>query len=195
MTAAKERPILFSAPMVRAILDGSKTQTRRAMKLQPADDIHPVSLPNRKYMGWESSLRHAHGTTTVHLCPYGVPGDRLWVRETWQQHLGNGGDSRFATYRATDPEGAGPWRPSIFMPRWVSRILLEITDVRVQRLQEISGSDALAEGIERPHSPDPTTVAELAVWRFRQLWESINGTGSWDANPWVWAIAFRRLQP
>jgi hypothetical protein len=179
----KERPILFSGPMVRAILDGSKTQTRRTFKgtTEHKGPYNPAYMEaHQQASGWGS------------ICPYGIPGDRLWVRETFAQDVAGcpGGIS----YRADhfDPKGDGPahpmkWRPSIFMPRISSRILLEITDVRVQRLQEISDEDARAEGYDRSH-------AFPREW-FALLWERINGTGSWDANPWVWAITFRRLEP
>ena len=175
----KERPILFSGPMVRAILDGSKTQTRRVAK--EFDE-----MPNLD--GILQRFPRQNG------CPHGAPGDRLWVRETWAHERDGTGcpDDTGVLYRATDPgwddEGTGlRWRPSIFMPRIASRILLEITDVRVQRLQEISDEDARAEGYDRSH-------AFPREW-FALLWERINGTGSWHANPWAWAITFQRLEP
>jgi hypothetical protein len=177
----KERPILFSGPMVRAILDGSKTQTRRTFK----------------------------GTTEHRsICPYGAPGDRLWVRETFAQ--GVEGCPGGISYRADhfDPKGDGPahpmkWRPSIFMPRASSRILLEITDVRVQRLQEISDEDARAEGVSDGGclscgNPEPCGCGNPqpdARDGFAWLWQSIHGRASWDANAWVWAITFQRLEP
>lgn len=212
-----ERPILFSAPMVRAILSGSKSQTRRVVKPTPEwiEKSGVLSLKGRV------GLPHV-------LCPYGQPGSRLWVRETWQ-HLDNVGQraheflphqkhSRHCFFLAdeSDPTTkplSGRWRPSIHMPRWASRITLEITGVRVERLQDISEADAMAEGVssvrslawDRQHFP---------LWRFefdeavaagckppvgpqpsehyRALWESINGPGSWDANPWVWCVSFRR---
>jgi hypothetical protein len=187
----KERPILFSGPMVRAILDGSKTQTRRMVK-----DAQPAGIGRCHWSntGW-AHLRLSGGCSCqpVH-CPHGTPGDRLWVRETWAHERDGTGcpDDTGVLYRATDPgwddEGTGlRWRPSIFMPRIASRILLEITDVRVQRLQEISDEDARAEGYDRSH-------AFPREW-FALLWERIHGPGSWHANPWVWAITFRRLEP
>jgi hypothetical protein len=189
--------------MVRAILDGSKTQTRRTFKgtTEHKGPYNPAYMEaHQQANGWGS------------ICPYGTPGDRLWVRETFAQDVAGcpGGIS----YRADhfDPKGDGPahpmkWRPSIFMPRAASRILLEITDVRVQRLQEISEGDARAEGIEysddyavREHAHVGLDEGDLIpnappIPSFRSLWESINGTGSWDANPWVWAITFQRLEP
>jgi hypothetical protein len=174
----KERPILFGGPMVRAILDGSKTQTRRVAK--EFDE-----MPNLD--GILQRFPRQNG------CPYGTPGDRLWVRETWAHERDGTGcpDDTGVLYRATDPgwddEGTGlRWRPSIFMPRIASRILLEITDVRVQRLQEISEEDARAEGCEPFACPRD---------RFQGLWDTIHGSGAWHANPWAWAITFRRIQP
>ena len=191
MQPLKERPILFSGPMVRAILDGSKTQTRRVVK-----DAQPAGIGRCHWSntGW-AHLRLSGGCSCqpVH-CPRGTPGDRLWVRETWAHERDGTGcpDDTGVLYRATDPgwddEGTGlRWRPSIFMPRIASRILLEITDVRVQRLQEISDEDARAEGYDRSH-------AFPREW-FALLWERIHGPGSWHANPWVWAITFQRLEP
>ena len=196
----KERPILFSAPMVRAILDGTKTQTRRVVKgfalelLQP-DNFTPeyVALPEND------------------LSPVGLPGDRLWVRETfvhepadycWEASVSIPCRPAHTVYRAdSDPtgkaNGAG-WTPSIHMPRALSRITLEITGVRVERLQSISDTDAIAEGVkptsdgafhieeDRYRAPDPAEC-------YARLWESINGAGTWAANPWVWVIEFKRV--
>lgn len=159
----KERPILFNAAMVRALLDGSKTQTRRIPKHE--------------------------------RCPYGESGDRLWVRETWgtsQQWrdfkpslLPENVDVFFAAnYSVPDLDDLKPWRPSIFMPRWASRITLEITDVRVERLQDISAEDATAEGM----------ALDDAVYNYSRLWDKINGDGAFELNPWVWAIEFRVLE-
>ena len=186
MTPPKERPILFSAPMVRAIIDGSKTQTRRAIsrKRFPCVDWDYAKVGDR--------------CLPIAAHAYGIPGDRLWVRETWAPERDGTGcpDDNGVLYRATDPgwdvEDTGlRWRPSIHMPRAASRILLEITNVRVQRLQEISGPDCWAEGIAAA-GWDCERYGSV-VECFRDLWESINGSGSWDANPWVWAITFRRL--
>lgn len=227
----KERPILFSGPMVRAILDGRKTQTRRIMKPQVvvAKNKHGYEThswnwhaPNSKhgaFCGGEKSLN----TFVAPSCPHGKPGDRLWVRETAAEDVI--GSCAFGSYIADGSPVVEhgmrvPWWyskrqcPSIHMPRWASRILLEITSVRVERLQDMEGqapylgeSDALAEGVNRinhgdgdyyfsafrdePHPKnwcDPTDA-------FRELWESINGAGSWDTNPWVWVISFKRVQP
>lgn len=183
-TSEKERPILFSAPMVRAILDGRKTQTRRIVEithrtpglaacLEPADP---------------SWVRPKFG---AELCPYGVPGDHLWVREThyvWSAGYKDG-SGRVIAYRSTEPDSPCTWTPSIHMPRWASRITLEITDARVERLQEITRGDCMQEGCpfqNMANGPDPRD------W-YAQLWGQINGAGSWDANPWVWVVAFKRL--
>jgi len=195
----KERPILFSGGMVRAILDGSKTQTRRVVK-----DAQPAGIGRCHWSktGW-AHLRLSGGCSCQPVrCPYGTPGDRLWVRETFAQ--GVEGCPGGISYRADhfDPKGDGPahpmkWRPSIFMPRAASRILLEITDVRVQRLQEVSADDCRAEGhpADWSRSPDPEVHNDAARDWYMDLWQSINGSDSWHANPWVWAITFRRLEP
>lgn len=213
----KERPILFSAPMVCAILDGSKTQTRRVMKPQPT-----VSES-----GWFSWDGHAPGSpygayAANHIdrdsinifvggcCPYGKPGDRLWVRETFCEW-----DDGFV-YAATcsDQErSVSKFKPSIHMPRRASRINLEITVVRVERLNDISEKDAIAEGIEdignvitcwKDYQADGAFrdangmqkggIATMhPIDSFKSLWEFINGAGSWDANPWVWVVEFKPI--
>lgn len=176
----KERPIIFSAPMVRAILSGAKTQTRRVVK-----PIHMATVGAEQF-------------PILAICPYGRPGDRLWVRETWK-HIEGGAiyDASGGTidafdpetiYRADRPNRYGPWMSPIHMPRWASRITLEITDVRVERLQDISEDDAYAEGVK--HSEHGGITARDG---FQRLWESINGAGSWDTNPWVWVIEFKKL--
>ena len=180
-TKMKERPILFSSEMVRAILDGRKTQTRRIIKPQPdyVDNIHKTPNTGGK----------------VIKCPFGQPGERLWVRETWADNIR--GCPNGITYRADhcDPKGDGPanpikWRASIFMPRWASRITLEITNIRVQRLHDILSADAEAEGVlwkEKYMNP---------VHAFVVLWDSINAKRGfeWDENPWVWVIEFKKLE-
>lgn len=226
MSAIKERPILFSAPMVRAILEGRKTVTRREVKKQAALDCLAA--------GFEPAFLALPGNAD--LCPYGQPGERLWVRETWgvishdfdehgnmidwepdrpasairEMRFGQGYYSGHVIYRADgeatwagDDDGGGDdcsaWKPSIHMPRIASRILLEITEVRVERLQDISRSDIRAEGLECPHELASEDVSPNyrdwypAAWR--DLWESINGAGAWDANPWVWVVEFKRVTP
>lgn len=209
----KERPILFSAPMVRAILEGRKTQTRRVVK-----DRHIDAAPPACFFQW---LRER--------CPYGQPGDRLWVRETWNwfdpdeiPEVRRGRRAPFtgqqgareipwvAAYAADghlehEHFGCALWRPSIHMPRWASRILLEVTAVRVERLHEINAADAKSDGIEgqfeggpwRNYQRDghwfPEGKNTAPVLSYRTLWEKINGPGSWDANPWVWVVEFKRV--
>lgn len=197
----KERPILFNGAMVRAVLDGSKTQTRRVMKQPPC------------FVNGEVG----------NVCPYGSIGDRLWVRETFVQgwdiepvtdclmQFDDEGNElpKKTWYRATDShihwsdddgwETNVPWKPSIHMPRLASRITLEVTGVRAERLQDISQSDARAEGAPPSH-PSIDVVsrkfgyADFPRSWFGQLWEQINGDGSWDENPWVWVVEFRRLE-
>lgn len=191
----KERPIIFSAPMVRAILSGAKTQTRRVMKVR----CHSIcENDDGKLWPWSEDVELTEDFW--HPCPFGQPGDRLWVRETWGAlpHMLGGFQRESLRYRADgeyqNEHGAWRWRPSIHMPRWASRITLEITGVRVERLQDISEADAKAEGVSMPDG----TPAPPDFWsyqqEFRHLWEQINGPGSWDANPWVWVIEFKRLE-
>ena len=197
----KERPILFSGPMVRAILEGRKTQTRRIVKPQP--DENGLSFMPNAPLDWRDDV-HGDWNPWKGETPDGDtwrgrvqcwPGDRLWVRETWMRspnaHLG----MPPIEYKATSSnqfieEWPGYWKPSIHMPRWASRINLAVVSVRVERLQDCSITDALAEGIvtddEWPVDPRDS---------YRSLWESINGPGSWDANPWVWVIEFKRIKP
>jgi hypothetical protein len=203
MTDNKDRPILFSAPMVQALLAGAKTQTRRIIKPQPID----IKIG-------QSIVPSACGK-----CLYGQPGDRLWVREAFAFYGMEASTLPPVFYRADDdtkPGWATPpdirWRPSIHMPRWASRITLEITEVRVQRLQEISEEDAKAEGVgqafltkglywqggtalidQRNPTFNPSVAIAGSRAAFAMLWESIHGPGAWKANPWVWALSFRVL--
>lgn len=189
----KERPILFNAPMVRAILDGRKTQTRRIAKVTSEGCKEGFITPLAGFVP-RSIENH------ISYCPHGVAGDRLWVRETFSSHIGNYGESIEYAYRATHDDRYGPWKPSIHMPRSASRILLEVTNVRVERLQDISEEDAVAEGIEQEPgtshwknydtSPGGWRYWESPIQSYRTLWESINGKGSWDLNPWVWVVEF-----
>lgn len=208
--------MIFNGEMVRAILDGRKTQTRRVMKVQPSDGFHPT------HNGYDLDLNAHWYTPGVvdkngylqpakkdvfgvadenegYACPFGSVGDRIWVRETFcavPDHDEPAGCS--ALLYAADGNGPyGKWTPSIHMPRWASRLTLEITGVRVERLNSISLEDAQAEGMEltgwRPTYSDPDSGGE--VWtpydNFAQLWESIYGEESWKANPWVWVIEFK----
>lgn len=212
----RERPILFSGPMVRAILAGTKTQTRRVVKPQPwASCCIEEGMDGEAPFVYSALTGDGPGydvdeVRTPCRCPYGAPGDRLWVREAWGigSRTDPWGGYDGIEYRADEawledgdllpchkvstPDDVclgdyrAGWKPSIHMPRWASRITLEITGVRVERLQDISVEDCRAEG-GMYDSP-----VDVRAW-YRDLWESINGPGSWDANPWVWVVEFRRL--
>ena len=206
----KERPIIFSAPIVRAILAGAKTQTRRLVRPQPEDRCPLVRdwgaafrnyAPHKAYLGNVKMADGSWGRVQYH---YGLPGDRLWVRETWGAwpHMMGGVQPETLRYRADgeyqNDRGTWRWRPSIHMPRWASRITLEITDVRLEQLQDISEADAVAEGCKpiRPELVQDGLIARpgrSAVEEFRLVWEEIHGGGSWDANPFVWVATFRRI--
>ena len=193
MGDAKERPILFSAPMVRAILDGRKTVTRRACKPQPSANAHTTSAEGCPMGAWWETGKH------LNRCPFGQIGDRLYVRETFNR-TNPGGAEGVYYYRADGefPKSIGggkftdaeSWKPSIHMPRAASRILLEITDVRVERLQDISREQCIAEG---PDFPVADHLARAWHVQFERLWNSTGG--DWAANPWVWAVEFKRLTP
>ncbi|EKD5121291.1 hypothetical protein OR003_003854 [Salmonella enterica] len=197
-----ERGMIFNAEMVRAILDGRKTQTRRPVKFPLID----------KNMGCELAGNELAGELAAHNywnSPYGKPGDRIWVRERFRVHS-RATDVATLVYRASvrnswteqthrvpiavcdKPATPEKWTPSIHMPRWASRILLEITDVRVERLRDLSEEDAKSEGIT------PPAGGVLPGWEyrinFRDLWMDIYGTDSWEANPWVWVIEFKRVE-
>lgn len=244
----KERGMIFNSEMVRAILDGRKTQTRRIMKVQPESNQLGLLLITDstkhsdigKYHWAESNATGNHVRSKLFSSQFGAVGERIWVRETWAI-LGNEdgcyvdwednlckGDERSAAriYRASCeqrpgdyglwsiPDDAywkphtkehkfeGAWRPSIHMPRWASRILLEITDVRVERLNAISEEDARAEGIIdggclNCGEPEPCGCANPepdATDAFAYLWQSIYGQDNWNANPWVWVIEFKRVE-
>ena len=197
----KERGILFQAEMVRAILEGRKTQTRRALRIQPLD-ILPMNIHNE----WATLQTRDHNHGNVIRCRFGVPGDRLWVREKWGVHRLDGivikefpnvlyaadTSTRLVT---TDKvwkyvEDKFRWRPSIFMPRWASRITLEIVNIRVERVGDISEADAIAEGIP-PFLPSPS---KIPIMQYATLWNRINQKSDfgWDVNPYVWVIEFKR---
>lgn len=250
----KDRPILFNADMVRALLDGRKTQTRRVMKPQP--EPTPDDYPGPKGHWWPcntvQSMVHIEDEVqngkewsgfAAAICPYGQAGDRLWVREAWgvvshafdengdrqqwepdrpatpvyEMPFGKGYYHGHVIYAADggfewagDDDGGGEprsaWKPSIHMPRIASRILLEIVSVSVERLQGISEADAMAEGIElpengtyrdysvKPEDNEGYDYCKSAVESYRTLWEKINGSDSWTANPWVWVVEFKRAE-
>ncbi|MDI3229257.1 hypothetical protein [Serratia marcescens] len=232
----KERPVIFNSEMVRAILDGRKTQTRRVIANVSPDNCIPLQKPTKTKDGIYTHVMDAPGNG---LCPFGQIGDRLWVRETfailgnedgcpidWDGNLIKGDEKHAARiYKAScwqepgnyglwsipdrDTQYEGAWRPSIHMPRWASRITLEITAVRVERLNDISEEDAKAEGVralENNFGNGPAycdyllpNLDDFAEWynrardSFKSLWKSIYGEESWRANPWVWVIEFRRV--
>jgi hypothetical protein len=195
-TTIKERPIRLYPHEVRGILDGRQTQLRRIMKPQPApwvtdmyaEETLDFSSKTDRWILNGKTEKNSDWATGFIRCPYSQPGTRLWVRETWGPI-----HKDVYIYRADYHDGRHPlkwdWRPSIHMPRAASRILLEITDVRCERLQDIRRGDSMAEGCPFPNmakGPDPR------LW-FSELWQSINGPESWDANPWVFVIEFRKL--
>ena len=221
----REIPILMSTPMVQANLEDRKNQTRRTKGLECIQEIpFGTGLHRAPYqkedMGWfyEVQTKVDDSEVCELKCPYGKPGDRLWVRETWNTLTAYDEKPDYSVmsirdfvYKA-DGNRIDKWKPSIFMPREACRILLEVTDVRVERLRDISEEDAIAEGIERagygwrsyeiihkgrhkgeanPHSLVPN---KSPITSYMELWEAINGLGSWDKNPWVWVITFRRIQ-
>ncbi|HFD1369675.1 TPA: hypothetical protein ACF1IH_001000 [Klebsiella quasipneumoniae] len=232
----KERGMIFNSEMVRAILDGRKTQTRRPIKWKQTRFTEIGEREDGSKWPWSEDAEHA--CDFWHPCPFGAVGDRIWVRETWSDVNLDGAPA--VAYRADDEvydlmeneslldeDGAfnyqdtrvskyqfaawhsdlisgieGNWRPSIHMPRWASRILLEITNVRVERLNAISEEDARAEGIIdggclNCGEPEPCGCANPepdATDAFAYLWQSIYGQESWNANPWVWVISFKPVE-
>lgn len=188
----RERPILFSGEMVRAILEGRKSQTRRVIVPQPMRG-HWIDRVKGYSEAWAEYFSNAkvHGTLS---CPYGEVGDRLWVREAWRKHpefdyRGPGGCLYFAD---RGHKFDGPWKPSIHMPRWASRITLEVTSIRVERLRDISEEDAEAEGIQFIRDVPDVDETLSAKELFEVLWDSINGKRGygWKVNPWVWVVGF-----
>ncbi len=221
----KERPILFSGPMVRALLDGSKTQTRRVVKNQPPADVasirvshyHPTVIDWRggEQPGAEIFGAYSDDGEWGSKFPYGEPGDHLWVRETWRgvveinppgksmelgvaRYVPDQEYCRRVEYQATQGRDSAPWRPSIHMPRWASRITLEVTGVRIERLNAITAADAKAEGAPPAWldvNGQDVNAHDAPTYRqgFARLWRDINGPDSWDANPWVWVVEFKRI--
>lgn len=201
----REKPIPFSAPMIQAVLADSKTQTRRIMKPQPIAMVGGGAIPC-------SSFAPAAGQGQRYkpiACPYGKVGDQLWVREAWRapascnhlppRSISDSEAVRFIADEVAGPDpGFGKGRPGMFMPRWASRLQLELTEVRAERLQDISQADAIAEGAPPSHSSIDRISREFGFddfprsW-YAQLWDDINGAGSWAANPWVWVVSFRRI--
>lgn len=213
--ANRERPILFNREMVRAVLDGRKTQTRRIMNPQPEFE-QGYEAPHEHEIGifWKDEESLDSIEHLISLCPYGKPGDELWVRETWQtwcefDHLSPGKlpEDADIQYPATCDHWVSKERPSIHMPRWASRIQLKITNVRVERLLDISEQDALAEGIARStrrvlggHETIYKDYVDVGHYfhspkkSFESLWVSINGPDSWDSNPYLWVIQFEKIE-
>lgn len=198
--AIKERGMIFNGEMVRAILEGRKAQTRRIMKPQP----EPCPLgghwwPSNVFktmLHVENEMQNGEGGwggLVGDACPFGDVGDRIWVRETFASGLCTKTTLAYrATHKREDLEEGWnetiKWTPAIHMPRWASRILLEITDVRVERLRSMSQDDARAEGVIAASGPMEAGLA------FRELWDSIYGPESWRDNPWVWVIEFKRVE-
>lgn len=213
----KERGMIFNSEMVRAILEGRKTQTRRIMKVQPGTPEFGLrriiesskANENGMYFWSQDDACGIKARSKPFLFPYGEVGDRIWVRETFRVHS-RATDVATLVYRASvrnswteqthrvpvavcnKPATPEKWTPSIHMPRWASRITLEITDVRVERLRDLSEEDAKSEGII------PSAGGVLPGWEyrinFRDLWMDIYGTDNWEANPWVWVIEFKRVE-
>ncbi|OMP92707.1 morphogenetic protein [Raoultella terrigena] len=195
----KERGMIFNGEMVRALLDGRKTQTRRPVKFPLFDKNLGCELAGNELAGELAAGNYLNSA-------FGKPGHRIWVRETWTPESIDAEDGSYSPdYRATANGQPldGRWTPAIHMPRWASRITLEITDVRVERLNSISEEDSTAEGVPPAGSllPDypgtfltPNGDFATAKVAFQRLWESIYGEDSWKANPWVWVIKFKRIE-
>lgn len=197
----KERGMIFNAEMVRAILDGRKTQTRRPIKWKQTRFTEMAERDDGSLWPWAEDCER--GGDIWFTCPFGEVGDRIWVRETWAEAGASAPDLKL--YRANYPdhvpahyENVPPaeeirWTPSIHMPRWASRITLEITDVRVERLNAISEEDAQAEGVQ-PACYEITPPEAAYRVSFGGVWRGIYGEESWAANPWVWVIKFKRVE-
>ncbi len=195
--------MIFNAEMVRALLDGRKTQTRRPIKWKQTRFTEIGEREDGSKWPWSEDAEHA--CVFWHPCPFGAVGDRIWVREAFRVHS-RATDVATLVYKASErnswteqtrrvpvavcnkPATPEKWTPSLHMPRWASRILLEITGVRVERLRSMSQDDARAEGVIAASGPMEAGLA------FRELWDSIYGEESWKANPWVWVIEFKRVE-
>nr|EKX3318823.1 hypothetical protein [Klebsiella pneumoniae] len=203
MTKISERGMIFNAEMVRALLDGRKTQTRRPIKWKQTRFTEIGEREDGSKWPWSEDAKHA--CDFWHPCPFGAVGDRIWVREAFRVHS-RATDVATLVYKASErnswteqtrrvpvavcnkPATPEKWTPSLHMPRWASRILLEITGVRVERLRSMIQDDARAEGVIAASGPMEAGLA------FRELWDSIYGEESWKANPWVWVIEFKRVE-
>ncbi len=205
-----ERGMIFNADMVRAILDGRKTQTRRPIKWKQTRFTEIGEREDGSNWPWSEDVENA--CDFWHPCPFGTVGDRIWVREAFRVHS-RATDVATLVYKASErnswteqthrvpvavcnkPATPEKWTPSLHMPRWASRILLEITDVRVERLNVISEEDAMSEGIGHLYKYDESKhIPKDAKRRFAELWSSIYGEESWKANGWVWVIEFKRVE-
>ena len=199
----REKGLIFNSEMVRALLDGRKTQTRRPIKWKQTRFTEIGEREDGSKWPWSEDAEHA--CDFWHPCPFGAVGDRIWVREAFRVHS-RATDVATLVYKASErnswteqtrrvpvavcnkPATPEKWTPSLHMPRWASRILLEITGVRVERLRSMSQDDARAEGVIAASGPMEAGLA------FRELWDSIYGEESWKANPWVWVIEFKRVE-
>lgn len=229
----KERPILFNGAMVRALLDGSKTQTRRAFNTRMIDLMYIAGHAGEvSYFVEKGFMEPNDASYVLDFCPFGQIGDRLWVRETFQPTFSDGrehgentpdwetGEGYSVKYPATDEiiewiDGddkiTSRCKPGMHMPRWASRIQLEITDVRVERLKSITNEDSICEGAKFTDFGKDRYGEQCDGWRcdraprsasdalgsarsaYANIWESINGAGSWNTNPWVWCISFKQV--
>lgn len=218
-TAVRERPILFSGPMIKAILSGQKTVTRRVIKPQPPEGSEIATI-NEAEGWWEVAALPGFGGCMPNVsrgaiaCPYGEAGDRLWVRETFRvtgasgyggvtnavsiEYRAGGAKIFPATWEQYDKAAGNTegWRPSIVLPRWASRITLEVVSVRIERVQDITPQDAAAEGFDLHSWSERGVLSRDALMGFRDLWDKLNGPRGfgWDSNPFVWVISFRRIE-
>lgn len=197
----RERPILFSAPMVQALLAGAKTQTRRVVK-------HPLAIAAKQILSYKEQSEFdcilSDDTGGIIQCPYGKPGDQLWVRETFRDAREAGAGR--VLYRASGDVACG-WKPGIHMPRALARIILKVTAIRVERLQQISEADAKAEGAPSINYNEAYSIPyrmmaggafplESHIYGYQNVWVDVNGgnADSWHSNPWVWVVEFKRVQ-